>query len=286
MDNFDKNRQFMKSDIENFDKKATADMANGIPQPAIEKTYDKNAVKITLPEIRDNLIFKKSFYDCTFDRCSRRNYTNTPLSIIELSFLLWCTQGIKKTIPGYRQYIKDGSGINILRPVAAGGAVPSYETYLVILNIDDLEKGVYRYLPTTHELLLIKTVNNIEQKLVQIFSNPSQEQSYTTKSGVVFFWACTPYRGEWRSKDHMHKVMLIDVGHIAQNLYLAVEAIDCGCCEIAGYYQKKADNLLEVDGNDEYTVLCASVGHINPEQKDVYKNIPVIRKEYMCISKK
>jgi nitroreductase len=46
-------------------------------------------------------------------------------------------------------------------------------------------------------------------------------------------------------------------------LYLAVESINYGCCAIAGYHQDKADELIGVDGVDEYTVLCQSVGHIS-----------------------
>jgi nitroreductase len=71
--------------------------------------------------------------------------------------------------------------------------------------------------------------------------------------------------------------MLLDVGHISQSLYLATEAIGAGCCAIGGYYQDKADELVDVDGEDEYTVLCASVGHIQESGYDVYANISDVR---------
>lgn len=277
MGSYDNYRQFMKSEWGDVGIKANSDLSDGVPQPDIEKVYDKKAIKIELPKIESSNISDKSFYDCTFDRCSRRKYSNDPLSINELWFLLWCTQWIKKIIPWYKKYIKDGSGKSVLRPVASWWAIASYETYLVILNVDTIEKGVYRYLPITHELLFIKEVDNIKQKLTDTFSNPGQEQIYPTKSWVVFFWACVPYRNEWMSRRSMHKIMLINAGHIAQNLYLAAEAINCGCCEIAGYFQKKADSLIGVDGIDEYTVLCSSIGHIALEQKDIYKNIPDTR---------
>jgi hypothetical protein len=62
---------------------------------------------------------------------SRRLYSSSPLSLFELSFLLWCTQGLKKVIGGYYKYLKDGSGRNYLRPIATAGN--SYETYLAII---------------------------------------------------------------------------------------------------------------------------------------------------------
>ena len=59
---------------------------------------------------------------------------------------------------------------------------------------------------------------------------------------------------------HAHKVMLIDVGHVCQNLYLACEAIDCSTCAIGAYDQKSADTLLKLDGSSEFIVYLAPVG--------------------------
>jgi hypothetical protein len=59
MDDNMTNRQFTKSDLKNIDMKGAADIAHGIPQPAIEKSYDENALKIKLPEIKSNPMFKK-----------------------------------------------------------------------------------------------------------------------------------------------------------------------------------------------------------------------------------
>lgn len=71
--------------------------------------------------------------------------------------------------------------------------------------------------------------------------------------------------------------MLIDLGHISHQLHLATEAVSCRCCAIGGYYQDKADELIDVDGEDEFTVLCASVGHVIPEEKNWVDRYPDIR---------
>jgi SagB-type dehydrogenase family enzyme len=180
-------------------------------------------------------------------------------------------------ISGYRDYIKDGSGRNFLRPVATGGSVNSYETYLAINNISGVEKGIWKYLPLSHQTVFVKGVNDLPQALSDTFSNPTQNQSYAAEAAAVFFWVCIPYRGEWRYKELAHKGMLLDLGHISHQLYLATEALGCGCCAIGGYYQNKADNLVGVDGKDEFTVLCASVGHIPPEEKNWLDRFPDAR---------
>ena len=74
--------------------------------------------------------------------------------------------------------------------------------------------------------------------------------------------------------------MLLDLGHISHQLYLATETLGCGCCAIGGYYQETADNLISVDGENEYTVLCASVGHVTDEEKAFIDRMPDRRDEH------
>lgn len=277
MNNYSSNRKFMKSSYDGVDVIETADIAKGIPQPAFQNPIPNNTKVIDLPPITKETAPKKDYYECISSRISRREYSDKALTLFELSFLLWCTQGVKKVIGGYRKYIKDGSGRNYLRFLAAGGSINAYETYLAIMNVEGVDIGIWRYLPLTHQIVFISEVEELSMKISDIFTNKSQNQSYTAKSGVVFFWACNPYRGEWRYKETSHKIMLIDLGHISHQLYLATEVLDCGCCSIGGYNQHKADELICVDGDNEYTVLCASVGHVVEERKNWLDNFPDIR---------
>jgi SagB-type dehydrogenase family enzyme len=250
----------MKSPLDDTDIVATADIAKGRPQPFVEKPYPPDAQTVSLPEVNLTRAPKVDLFECMARRASRRGYTGEDLTLPELAFLLWCTQGIKQIIPGYRKYMKDGW--NSLRPVPSGGAIHAYETYLAIQHVGGVEPGVYRYLPVSHQLLWVRPNPNLENELPTLFSNPSQNQHYASRASVVFIWVCTPYKGEWLYQHTAHKMMLLDAGHIAQNLYLAVEAIGCGCCAIGAYHQDKADAFVGVDGQEEFTVYCATVGRI------------------------
>ncbi|MHA1872570.1 MAG: nitroreductase family protein, partial [Candidatus Heimdallarchaeaceae archaeon] len=53
-------------------------------------------------------------------------------------------------------------------------------------------------------------------------------QKFILKGAVIFLWATTPYRMEWRYSITSSKVIAIEAGHICQNLYLACETIDIG----------------------------------------------------------
>ena len=140
-----------------------------------------------------------------------------------------------------------------------------------------LKPGVYRYLPLTHQLVWIRGVAALPEAVADTFNNPMQNQDYTKKAGAVFYWSCLPYRSEWLNKDSVAKGILLDLGHISQNFYLATESLQCGCVVISGYYQAKADALIGVDGVDEFTVHCAAVDHVDDTHRDVYWNLPDFR---------
>lgn len=275
MNKYEENRSVMKSKISDTDYKLSSDMSLGVPQPPFQKNIPENAPIINLPEINYETAPSGDFFTCTCSRISRRLYSDNPMSLFDLSFLLWCTQGVKKVIGGYRKYLKDGSGRNYLRPIAVAGN--SYEIYLSINNVEGVQNGIWRYLPLSHQIVFLKSVENLQARISDTFTNPSQNQSYTANAAVVFFWACSPYKGEWGGRENSHKNMLLELGYISHQLYLATEVLGCGCCAIAGYYQGKADELIGIDGIDEFTVLCSSVGHIIPDEKNWADRYPDAR---------
>ena len=75
-------------------------------------------------------------------------------------------------------------------------------------------------------------------------------------------WATIPYRTEWRYSVIGYKAIAVEAGHICQNLYLACEAIGAGACAILAYEQKAMDNMIGVDGKDEFAIYVASVGKV------------------------
>ncbi len=240
-------RLFLKDSIRKVVDFSQTDQNRGVAPPPIEKPYAKEAKRIDLPQydhFKD--IGKFDLKTAIGNRESRRSYSNQALSIEELSFLLWATQGIKKKLdPGHA-----------LRTVPSAGCRHALETYLCVLNVKGLDQGIYRYLPLEHQLLFEFTEENLGGKIVQAVLG----QPYPGEAAVTFIWTTIPYRMEWRYEIAAHKVIAIDAGHVCQNLYLACEAIGAGTCAMAAYDQEGIDNLLRIDGNDEFTIYIASVG--------------------------
>jgi SagB-type dehydrogenase family enzyme len=201
-----------------------------------------------LPDPDPDLIINPDFFQLIQERESRRQYTQESISKAELSFLLYTTQGVKKVVGGYATR----------RPVPSAGARHPFETYLAVNRVGDLTPGLYRYLPLDHQLLFLEAL----EELPGLLATANLGQRFVGQAACVFIWSCIPYRAEWRYMDHGHKNMLLDAGHICQNLYLAAEALGLGTCAIGAYDQAAMDALLELDGMDEYVVYLAPVGKI------------------------
>lgn len=242
-----KYRVFLKDSIRKTVDFSRTDQNRGIAPPPIEKPYDDEARRIELPAFeRLQDIGRIDIISAMKKRVSRRSYSDKPLSLEELSFLLWATQGIKQVLDAG----------HALRTVPSAGCRHAFETYLCVLNVQGLEQGIYRYLPLEHHLLFEFNEENLKRKIVRaVFGQP-----YPGDAAVTFIWTTIPYRMEWRYGMAAHKVIAIDAGHVCQNLYLACEAIGLGTCAIAAYDQEALDSLLRIDGQDEFAVYLASVG--------------------------
>jgi SagB-type dehydrogenase family enzyme len=249
MNNSSKNRKFLKSNFSEF-KGIQTDKMNGLPQPPNVKPYDPHAKLIDLPPVNENILTNKNIYSCINERRSTRFYSEKPISIDELSYLLWATQGITSV---------NKAGVTF-RTVPCSGATHTFESYLLIRNVEALHQGLYHYLPKEHKLLFMSELDELENKIEAITLEQPYVPRFANKAAVLFIWSTIPYRSEWKFDITAHKKILIDIGHVCQNLYLASESIDAGTCAIGIYDQELIDGLLCLDGEDEFVVYMAAVG--------------------------
>lgn len=239
-------RTFLKSDLWEQWAQLETDQKKKLPPLPIQKPVPENAVLVELVNPLDFTVGQMPVIEAMARRRSQRAYTGEGLSLEELSFLLWATQGVSKILTD-----RNAS----LRTVPSAGARHPLETYLWVNGIERLEVGLYRYLPVSHQLCRLSD----DTDLVEDLHHASNEQ-YVLESAVVFVWTAIPYRTEWRYSLLSHKMIAMDVGHVCQNLYLACEAIGAGTCAIGAYNQALMDNFLEIDGYDEFTIYMATVG--------------------------
>jgi SagB-type dehydrogenase family enzyme len=246
---YQQNRQFMMSKFAESVHEIS-DQAKKVPYPALQKPIPDNAAPlIGLPDPEQIEVVQPNFNLLVRNRQSWRKFTQEELSLQELSYLLFATQGVLAEV---------GNGYASRRPVPSAGARHPFETYLAVNRVETLKPGIYRYLPFNHQLLPLEETD----QLPGLLTEANLGQKFVGNAAVTFSWACIPYRAEWRYMDHAHKNMLLDAGHICQNLYLAATALGLGTCAIGAYDQAAMDAIFELDGKDEYTVYLAPVGKI------------------------
>ena len=242
-------RYFLKDTIRQTIDFRLTDQRKGIAPPPIEKPYDVKSNRIELVT-KDNWhsIVNIDLISAIQNRKSHRHFMDEALSLEELSFLLWATQGIRKR----------ADEATAFRNVPSAGCRHALETYLCILNVTGLAMGIYRYLPIENQLLTVSLNENLPEDIV----TATFYQSFIGKAPVTFIWTTIPYRMEWRYHIAAHKVIALDAGHVCQNLYLACSAIGGGACAVAAYHQELMDKLLEVDGKNEFAIYLAAIGKI------------------------
>lgn len=242
-------RNFLKDSIRKQIDFSQTDQSEGIQAPPIEKPYPADASILDLVKPGDwENIAETDLASAIANRRSRRTYRQEPLTLEELSFLLWATQGVRGRVTGGHAF----------RTVPSAGCRHALETYLAVLNVEGLDPGIYRFLPLSHRLLLELSVEGLSEKLVSAMFR----QSFAGRAAVTFVWTAIPYRMEWRYGLAAHKVIAIDAGHICQNLYLACETIGAGTCAVAAYDQEAVDRLIGVDGEEEFAIYLAPVGKV------------------------
>jgi len=225
-----------------------SDQRQDKPQPPYEIPVEEGKPLIELPDPETIDFGGYDLRQAIEERRSLRRYTDESLTLEELSYLLWLTQGVKKV---------DEKRHVVWRTVPSAGCRHPFETYLSINRVDGLEPGLYRYVATEHKLVALQTDAKFNDKLTEACAGQRQVDT----SAVTFIWAAVPYRTIWRYSERSYRYLYLDAGHVCQNLHLAAESINCGICAIGAYDDDAADELLGFSPPEMFVIYMASLGH-------------------------
>ena len=226
------------------------------PQPPLVKAPMTDN-RVDLPRNFETLGLQDNLLELLKKRKSSRVYTQENMSLLQLSFLLWAAQGIKSI---------RGRSYATIRTAPCGGARHPFETYLLVRQVEGLLPGVYHYLPMTHQLELLEELEDREA-MTQLVDLSLCGQAWAAKANVVFYWSFVPYRSEWRYGIYAHRMVLADLGHVGENLYLACTALGLGTCGIGAYDQALCDKTFRLDGEEEFVVYAETVGTVKPQDE-------------------
>lgn len=237
-------KEFMR--LTRYAHMAPSAESQGLKQPPLELPYPPEAQLIELPRPAEFTLPGVDLRTTIEQRRSLRRYAEKSLTLEELAYLLWLTQGVKKVTDRPATF----------RTVPSAGARHAFETYLLVNRVEGLEPGLYRYVALKHALILLDN----QPTLTAAVMHAAHDQRMIETAAVNFIWVAVLERMYYRYGERGYRYLHLDAGHICQNLYLAAEAIQCGAVGIAAYEDETMNKTLGLDGEELFVVYLASLG--------------------------
>ncbi|MBV5306223.1 MAG: SagB/ThcOx family dehydrogenase [Desulfobulbaceae bacterium] len=178
------------------------------------------------------------------NRRSLRKYAPEPISLEHLAFLLWASQGITGQAGRY-----------LFRSTPSAGALYPVETYLNVHSVTGLAPGLFHF--DVQNFVLDRLT---EEDQADAVARACLDQSFMAQAPVVFLWTGVFRRAMHKYGNRGVRYILLDAGHICQNVMIAAEAVGCGGCPVAAIYDSEINQLLQIDEEEESILYAASVG--------------------------
>ena len=225
-------------------------MEKGDPVPSAVKLPTSSEERIALPEPELLPDRQVNFLELVELRTTQRQFAEDPLTLQDLSYLLWCSQGVKTGL-------SDGGS---MRNVPSAGARHPFETYLYLQRVEGLEPGFYQFLAFEHALSPCRELSDAEGAGKR-FLSAFRTKAVAETSAAIFVWAAEADRMLYRFGTRGIRYLYLDAGHVCQNLYLAAETLRLGACALGAFDDATLNEALHLDGEDgEFAVYAAAVG--------------------------
>ena len=175
-------------------------------------------------------------------RESVRQFLAKPLSLSELSSLLWAGQGQKSS--------------SKKRTAPSAGALYPIELYVMCGDVSELKAGIYRYETVSHTLKLISAGDKRKALLEQ----NALRQDWVATAPVIILISYVKSKTEGKYGERSLKYIAVEGGAVMQNLYLMAQSLGLGTCAVGGFDDEKVKKIFCL--NEEEPLLLMPVGHI------------------------
>jgi SagB-type dehydrogenase family enzyme len=204
----------------------------------VSRMEQESLIKLTQPVYDSSVSLEESI----LKRRSIRRYKNEPLTINEVSQLMWAAQGIT-----------DSYG---LRTAPSAGALYPLEIYVVVGNVNELTPGIYKYKPNEHELLLIEKGDNRGT-----LSDASLGQRAVENGAIVIVISAVYERTTWKYRDRGVRYVHMEVGHVGQNISLQAVSLGLGTVVIGAFSDNEVKRIMKMP-EEESPLYIMPVGRI------------------------
>lgn len=178
---------------------------------------------------------KATLGDVLIKRRSTRNFSRGKICFEDISALLKFSYGVSGAIS------LNGKLYNLYTSPSAG-ALYSCVIYIVAINVKELKQGVYYYNPDSYSLEVIKTEMAVEKQFKNCLTQPEMFPNFASAIIIVADMEKIFYKYGERG----YRYVLLDAGHIGENVYLVATALNLGVVGVEGFYDERISDLLEL----------------------------------------
>jgi SagB-type dehydrogenase family enzyme len=192
--------------------------------------------------------------DILATRVSVRNFDPCSLSLENLATLLHYAYGVTR----------DNQGTLFPRPlriVPSGGALYPLEIFFHTIHVTGLDVGLYHYNPAMNNLRLLCNEDSTH-KIADAMVYPN----LAVNASVIFFITAIFDRSVFKYGNRVYRFILLEGGHVAQNVNLVANALGLGSVNIGGYFDREIDDLLGLDGITQSTIYMGALGKLSKNE--------------------
>jgi len=189
-----------------------------------------------------------SLGDALANRTSTRDLCPIPLSLVNLTTLLHFGYGVTRANQGT-------SFPRPFRTVPSGGALYPLEIFFHATHVEGLRIGFYHYNPSHHLVRLLCEGDHTDSLAASVV-----QPDVVKGASVQIFLSAVFERSVFKYGDRGFRFILIEAGHVAQNMNLVSTALGLGILNIGGFFDREIDGLLGIDGITHSTLYLLSIG--------------------------
>lgn len=194
--------------------------------PEVSKFLNENMISLPEPKLKSDV----SLEEAIVKRRSQREFLDKPLSLEELSQLLWVAQGITDPQSGFRA-------------APSAGALYPLEIYVVVSKsgVENLDMGAYHYIPDGHKLEL-----HVKEDVKEELFAASLSQEAVLQAPLSLVITADYERTTVKYGDRGTRYVWLEAGHAAQNIYLEATALGLGTVVLGAFDEEGVTRVLQL----------------------------------------
>ena len=175
-------------------------------------------------------------------RRSIRAYKDAPLTLEEISQLLWAAYGITQPMENAPEFLRGG-----LRAAPSAGARFPLDLYVVARNVEGLNPGIYWYKSENHTLILVSSEDKWEALSEANFNQPH----FRTAAAAFVYSAVFERNMAKYGQRGRERYVCMDLGHSAENVYLQAFTLKIGTCAIGAFTDVRLKQVVGMTKEEE-----------------------------------